>query len=79
MNVIHNKNKPDNNDVLVNIEEESEPQNNEVMLKPGSQIKPIVTAEDVNKLAQRLYGIVVAEMKELNAYDDINYLIKPDL
>ncbi|XP_053695338.1 hydroxylysine kinase [Sabethes cyaneus] len=49
-----------------------------VTLKPGSKIRPIVTDEDVRKLAERLYGIIILEMCELNSYDDKNYLIQAD-
>ncbi|XP_058812415.1 hydroxylysine kinase [Topomyia yanbarensis] len=49
-----------------------------VTLKPGSKIRPIVTEEDVRKLAERLYGIIILEMCELDSYDDKNYLIQAD-
>lgn len=51
--------------------------NGEVIL-PGSDIKPKVTVADVEKLAERLYGIVVKDIKEMLAYDDRNYLIQED-
>ncbi|XP_055609728.1 hydroxylysine kinase [Uranotaenia lowii] len=47
-------------------------------LKPGSKIRPIVSEEDVRKLVERLYGIIVLEMCELDSYDDKNYLIQAD-
>lgn len=47
-------------------------------LKPGSKIKPTVSEEDVRKLAERLYGIIILEMCELDSYDDRNYLIQAD-
>uniref|UniRef100_A0A182VPQ2 Hydroxylysine kinase n=1 Tax=Anopheles minimus TaxID=112268 RepID=A0A182VPQ2_9DIPT len=47
-------------------------------LKPGSQIKPVVTEEEVRKLAERLYGIIVLEMCELDSYDDRNFMIQAD-
>lgn len=47
-------------------------------LKPGSKIRPNVTEEDVRKLAERLYGIIVLEMCELDSYDDKNFLIQAD-
>lgn len=46
--------------------------------QPGSDIKPKVTAADVEKLAERLYGIVAKDIKEMQAYDDRNYLIVED-
>ncbi|XP_055524200.1 hydroxylysine kinase [Wyeomyia smithii] len=49
-----------------------------VTLKPGSKIRPIVTEENVRKLAERLYGIIILEMCELDSYDDKNYLIQAD-
>uniref|UniRef100_A0A182K3U7 Hydroxylysine kinase n=1 Tax=Anopheles christyi TaxID=43041 RepID=A0A182K3U7_9DIPT len=47
-------------------------------LKPGSQIRPIVSEEEVRKLAERLYGIIVLEMCELDSYDDRNFMIQAD-
>lgn len=47
-------------------------------LKPGSKIRPVVTEEDVRKLAERLYGIIVLEMGEMDSYDDKNFLIQAD-
>lgn len=47
-------------------------------LKPGSRIRPSVTEEDVRKLLERLYGIIVLEMCELDSYDDKNFLIQAD-
>lgn len=47
-------------------------------LKPGSKIRPVVTEEEVRKLAERLYGIIVLEMGEMDSYDDRNYLIQAD-
>lgn len=48
------------------------------IIQPGSDIKPKVTVADVEKLVERLYGIVVIDIKELRAYDDRNYLIQED-
>ncbi|XP_050070105.1 hydroxylysine kinase [Anopheles maculipalpis] len=47
-------------------------------LKPGSQIRPAVSEEEVRKLAERLYGIIVLEMCELDSYDDRNFMIQAD-
>lgn len=47
-------------------------------LKPGSKIRPVVTEEEVRKLAERLYGIIVLEMGEMDSYDDRNFLIQAD-
>ncbi|XP_053680769.1 hydroxylysine kinase [Anopheles nili] len=47
-------------------------------LKPGSQIRPTVSEEEVRKLAERLYGITVLEMCELDSYDDRNFMIQAD-
>lgn len=44
----------------------------------SSNIKPKVTMADVEKMVERLYGIVVKDIKELQAYDDRNYLILED-
>lgn len=48
------------------------------ILKPGSDIKPKVTVENVECILRRLYGITIGEMKELISYDDKNYFIKED-
>lgn len=50
----------------------------DVILKPGSKIRPIVEINDISKLAERLYGIVASEISELISYDDRNFLIKAD-
>lgn len=47
-------------------------------LKPGSKIRPVVTEEEVRKLLERLYGIIVLEMGEMDSYDDKNFLIQAD-
>uniref|UniRef100_A0A2M4CLV5 Hydroxylysine kinase n=1 Tax=Anopheles darlingi TaxID=43151 RepID=A0A2M4CLV5_ANODA len=47
-------------------------------LKPGSAIRPIVSEDEVRKLAERLYGIIVLEMCELVSYDDRNFMIQAD-
>uniref|UniRef100_A0A182J1S5 Hydroxylysine kinase n=2 Tax=Anopheles atroparvus TaxID=41427 RepID=A0A182J1S5_ANOAO len=47
-------------------------------LNPGSSIRPNVSEDDVRKLAERLYGITVLEMCELDSYDDRNYMIQAD-
>ncbi|XP_050100233.1 hydroxylysine kinase [Anopheles aquasalis] len=47
-------------------------------LKPGSAIRPIISEEEVRKLAERLYGIIVLEMCELDSYDDRNFMIQAD-
>ncbi|XP_058061167.1 hydroxylysine kinase [Anopheles bellator] len=47
-------------------------------LKPGSQIRPTVTEDEVRKLAERLYGIIVLESCELESYDDRNFMIQAD-
>jgi hydroxylysine kinase len=48
------------------------------VLEPGTVIKPIVDHEGVKLLAERLYGISVLELTELNGYDDKNYKIVED-
>lgn len=48
------------------------------ILSPGTKIRPNVTVEDARKFAERLYGIVASEIKELDSYDDRNFLIKAD-
>lgn len=50
----------------------------ESILQPGTKIKPNVTENDAQKLAERLYGIVATEMGEMVSYDDKNFLIIAD-
>ena len=45
----------------------------EDLLKPGQLIKPAVTKENVIRIMEKLYGLNVSKITELNAYDDINY------
>ncbi|XP_052749479.1 hydroxylysine kinase [Galleria mellonella] len=47
-------------------------------LQPGADIRPIIDHEGVKLLAERLYGISVLELVELNGYDDKNYKITED-
>lgn len=47
-------------------------------LEPGKVIRPIITHDDVKALSERLYGISVLELTELNGYDDKNYKIIED-
>lgn len=47
-------------------------------IQVGSDIKPKVTLAEAEKLAERLYGIVVKDIKEIIAYDDRNYLVQED-
>lgn len=49
-----------------------------LVLEPGTVIKPIITHEEVKLLVERLYGISVLELEELNGYDDKNYKIIED-
>ncbi|KAJ2944894.1 hypothetical protein O0L34_g1786 [Tuta absoluta] len=48
------------------------------MIEPGQNIRPNIDHEGVKLLAERLYGISVLEMTELNGYDDKNYRIIED-
>lgn len=50
----------------------------QLLLKPGSKIRPDLTADDVTNLAQRLYGITIEHKSELPAYDDRNYFLTAD-
>ncbi|KAI8423432.1 hypothetical protein MSG28_012565 [Choristoneura fumiferana] len=50
----------------------------ETVLEPGKVIKPLISHEEVKLLAERLYGISVLELTELNGYDDKNYKIIED-
>ncbi|XP_029156358.1 hydroxylysine kinase [Nylanderia fulva] len=46
---------------------------NDTLLIPGQRIRPPVTEEIAVALLERLYGMRVTSMRELNAYDDRNY------
>ena len=48
---------------------------NEILLKPGQQIKPHVTNEVIHQLVQKLFNVEVLSIKELNSYDDKNFHI----
>ncbi|XP_063633629.1 hydroxylysine kinase [Cydia splendana] len=50
----------------------------ENILEPGKVIKPIINHDEVKLLVERLYGISVLELTELNSYDDKNYKIIED-
>ncbi|KAF4520752.1 hypothetical protein B566_EDAN007381 [Ephemera danica] len=46
------------------------------VLQPGVQIKPSLSADGARALVERLYGVTVLSIKEMEAYDDKNYHIK---
>lgn len=48
------------------------------ILEPGLAIRPKVDPEIVKGLAERLYGISVLELTELDGYDDRNFKIIED-
>lgn len=50
----------------------------DALLKPGTKIRPELNEDDVQNLAQRLYGITIEHKSELAAYDDRNYFITAD-
>jgi hypothetical protein len=47
----------------------------EVLLKPGQQIKPSISAEEVCTLVNRFFNLTVNSIKELNSYDDRSYYV----
>lgn len=49
-----------------------------LILEPGKVIRPTIDHEGVKLLVERLYGISVLELTELNGYDDKNYKIIED-
>lgn len=49
-----------------------------LVLEPGKVIRPVIDHDGVKLLAERLYGISVLELFELNGYDDKNYKITED-
>lgn len=48
------------------------------ILTPGTKIRPRVSVDTARILAERMYGIVASDIKELISYDDRNFLIIPD-
>lgn len=50
----------------------------QVMLKPGSKIRPLVSEDEAIRLAERLYGISTRDISVLLSYDDKNFLIHVD-
>lgn len=56
---------------MENIEESS-------ILKPGTRIKPDVDADKAKNILQKIYGLKVLEICELNSYDDKNFLVYVD-
>nr|XP_018909094.1 PREDICTED: hydroxylysine kinase isoform X3 [Bemisia tabaci] len=46
------------------------------VLKPGEEIKPPVTDDELPDLVESLYGLKITECKELVSYDDKNYHIQ---
>jgi hydroxylysine kinase len=46
------------------------------VLQPGVQIKPVLTVNEAKIIAEKVFGIYVESIKELDAYDDKNYYIK---
>ncbi|XP_034826232.1 hydroxylysine kinase [Maniola hyperantus] len=48
------------------------------VLEPGTVYRPVIDHDGVKLLAERLYGISVLELIELNGYDDKNYKIIED-
>lgn len=79
--ITYNNNNDESLPTNKNASEEQPSQNSSLSsatLEPGSDIKPKVSNELVESLLRRLYGITVAEVKELISYDDRNFLIKED-
>lgn len=48
------------------------------MLQPGLIIRPQMTEKTAIHLVKTLYGLTVRSIKELNSYDDKNYLVQVD-
>ena len=44
-------------------------------LQPGQQIRPSVSTKGAVLLVEKLYGVKVQSVKELNSYDDKNFLV----
>nr|XP_026498142.1 hydroxylysine kinase [Vanessa tameamea] len=52
--------------------------NGGLVLEPGKVIRPVIDHDGVKLLAEKLYGISVLELIELNGYDDKNYKLTED-
>lgn len=50
----------------------------DTLLSPGQLIRPIVTKESAIQIFEKLYGLKVSKITELNAYDDKNYHVLCD-
>lgn len=50
----------------------------QVILKPGSKIRPMVNEGEAIRFAERLYGISTRDITELVSYDDRNFLLHVD-
>lgn len=50
----------------------------QIILKPGSKIRPQINEDEAIRLAERLYGISTRDISELVSYDDRNFLIHVD-
>jgi len=48
------------------------------VLEPGEIIRPTLSADEAEELLYRLYGLKPRSVKELNSYDDRNFLFKVD-
>lgn len=48
------------------------------LLQPGQIIRPIVKPDVIPALVSKLYGLSVVSIKELDSYDDKNFLIQVD-
>lgn len=48
------------------------------VLQPGQDIRPHMTVDTARDLVQHLYGLRVKSVRELNSYDDKNYLVKAE-
>ncbi|XP_059474986.1 hydroxylysine kinase [Neocloeon triangulifer] len=45
------------------------------VLQPGQQIRPVISVPEATSLVEKIYGVQVDNIKELDAYDDKNYHI----
>ncbi len=50
-------------------------QEQDQVLQVGQIIRPQMTLDTARELGERLYGLKVKSVKELNSYDDKNYLL----
>ncbi|XP_022920776.2 hydroxylysine kinase [Onthophagus taurus] len=53
--------------------------NEDVLLKPGQSIRPVIELNEIEILLENIYGLKCIHIKNLEGYDDRNYHVKVEL